>query len=427
MSRAVWLVAVVLGAAGCSGRAAEAEPPPDPPQVHPAGPVVQASAGLESDLAATHAFSEGRPRFEQPLADGLTVPSGTPSLSAQDCGACHPAIQAEWATSAHAHAWRDAQYQAEITKSGNQWLCLNCHTPLLAQQARWPVGLQAGDVELPVLVENPVFDADLRDEGITCAACHVRDGTIHGPGLPDSTAPHPVVADDTFMTTQVCERCHQAVAVYPGKDFVCTFDTGNEWRAGPHAPEQGCADCHMPTVQRPAAVGGPVRTVRQHWWRGAGIPKVAGVLQPVAANPPGLGLQATWQAATLALVLTNERAGHLLPTGDPERWVQVDVAFMDASGAPVGEPWQARIGQRWEWWPEPKKLGDDRLAPGQSRTEELVVPGGAVAARVTASSHRMTAEAAGYHDLDDYPLSVVTHRLRVTPDGATGGRVEDPL
>jgi len=39
----------------------------------------------------------------------------------------------------------------------------------------------------------------------------------------------------------------------------------------------------------------------------------------------------------------------------------------------------------------------------------------------------MTAEAAGYHDLDDYPLSVVTHRLRVTPDGATGGRVEDPL
>lgn len=404
--------------------------PPEPAHEAPPEPVTPTSLqvpskGLDQDLAATQAFSASRPLYERPLGVGLEVPAAVGSLSAASCGACHPAILAEWQSSTHAHAWTDRQFQAEITKSGNRWLCLNCHTPLLVQQDTWPVALQADDVELPVLVENPVFDAALRDEGITCAACHVRDGVVHGPGLADSTAPHPVQADPDFTTNAVCERCHQAIATYPGKQFICTFDTGKEWAAGPYAAEgKGCVDCHMPTVERAVAVGGPVRSVRQHWWRGAGVPKVAGVAQPVAANPPGLGLAATWAADGLQLVMTNERAGHQLPTGDPERWVQVEVVFLGADGAAVGEPWQARFGQLWEWWPAPNKLGDTRLGPRESRTEVLALPVGAVRAEVTASSHRMTTQTAEYHHLGDYPLGVETHRLGVSASGVTGGLLE---
>ncbi len=29
--------------------------------------------------------------------------------------------------------------------------------------------------------ENPRFDAELQQEGVTCAACHVKDGVIYGP------------------------------------------------------------------------------------------------------------------------------------------------------------------------------------------------------------------------------------------------------
>lgn len=390
--------ALVLLVSGCAPW--RAEPPPE--------------KSLDADLAAVRAFHATRPRYETPLDAGVTVPKGVGSLSARDCGACHTAIYEEWRVSTHAAAWTDRQFQAEIGKSGNRWLCLNCHTPLLVQHDVWPVGLEGDDLERPKLIPDPVFDAALREEGITCAACHVVDGVIHGPGVAVD-APHAVQADAQFTSEKLCERCHQASATYPGKTFACSFGTGDEWRAGPYPAEgKDCRTCHMPAVERPAAAGGAVRTVRSHWWRGAGIPKEAGGGPPPEANPPGLGLDARWDATGLVVVATNANAGHQLPTGDPERFVRVDVRFSDAAGAPVGEPWSARIGQTWEWWPVAKKLDDNRLAPRESRTWTLQPPPGAAAATLEASSHRMTDDTAAFHALEGYPRSVVTHTIALT-------------
>ena len=373
--------------------------------------VVEASQGLDVDLRRSQEFLATRPIYETPLGVGLRAPEGLSSLSAESCGACHPAIYAQWKVSTHAMAWQDPQYQAEIAKSGNRWLCLNCHTPLMVQQDRWPVGLQHDDVEFPVLVDNPAFDPALRNEGITCVACHLRDGVLHGPGLSDSSPPHAVVADPAFTDDSLCLRCHQAVAVYPGKTFVCTFDTGQEWSSGPYPDEgTGCVDCHMPRATAAAALDGPERVIGQHWWKGAGIPKQAGLSPPDEANPPGLALAATWSAHTLTLTASNQNAGHKLPTGDPERWVQLDVRFVDADGLEV-QAWTERIGQTWEWWPEVRKLGDNRLDPREERVYSLPIPEGAVGATVQASSHRMTTETAEYHHLGDYPTFIVTHTL----------------
>lgn len=381
-----------------------------------ATPSIVPSEGLESDLSRTQAFHATRPEYERPLGVGTQVPAGVGSMSAKACGSCHQELYEEWKVSTHALAWVDRQYQEEIKKSGNRWLCLNCHTPLLTQQDRWPVALQNGDVELPVLVDNPVYDEALREEGITCAACHVREGVVHGPGL-GGEPPHPVKTDPDVRSGALCERCHQATATYPGKSFVCVFNTGDEWRAGPYDERGvGCVDCHMPAVQRPAAVGGPVREVRQHWWRGAGIPKVEGVHPPPEANAPGLGLAATWKEAAVEVVMTNANAGHMLPSGDPERWVQVDLVFTDAGGAEVGS-WSHRIGQRWTWNPEPKKEDDNRLAPDESRTVQVPAPAKAVSAVVRASSHRMSEETANYHHLTDYPRMVQTHEVVLDRSG----------
>jgi nitrate reductase cytochrome c-type subunit len=413
------LLPILLLACGNHRPAPEAEPTPTPAPT----PVVLPSEGLQADLARTQAFFATRPVYEQPLVTDLSPVPGLPSLSAETCGACHTEIYREWKASTHAHAWTDRQYQAEITKSGNRWLCLNCHTPLLAQQDLWPVGLIADDVEAPQLVPNPAFDPSLRNEGITCAACHVRDGVIHGPGLSQGAAPHPVQADAGFTDQSLCLRCHQAVATYPGKGFVCTFRTGEEWREGPYDERgQGCVECHMPRITRPMATSAPPREGGRHSWRGAGIPKEPGVWPASDQPPPGLDLQATWTDQGVQLDLINAHAGHRLPTGDPERAVIVELRFF-AGDAEIGEPFVHRMGQTWVWWPEPRKEGDNRLAPEERRRLDVPRPAEATRAVITATSRRISEETASYHHLGDYPREVITHRVEVDAGGSTGGRL----
>ena len=384
------------------------------PRPETTGAVHVPAQGLEADLERTQAFLATRPREERPLhVSGFEEVPGLPDLSAATCAACHPQIAEQWAVSIHAAAWIDRQYQGEIAKSGNRWLCLNCHTPLLTQHDQWAVGLVDDDVERPQVVPNPAFDAKLRDEGITCAACHVRDGAIRGPGLGGNPT-HPVVVDPTLRSGELCLECHQAERTYEGKGFICTFQTGDEWKEGPYDEEgKNCVDCHMPRAQMPAAVGGPERSVAQHWWKGAGIPKVAGVAPPPHANVPGLDLTAVIDGDELVITMVNANAGHKLPSGDPERWVQVDVLFEGPEGE-VGDPWQHKMGQTWDWSVPPRKVADNRLAPRESRVERLPVPTGATRAEVTASSHRISKENAEYHHLGDYPRFVQTHRLVVS-------------
>jgi len=359
-----------------------------------------------ADIAEVLRFLDSRPPYERPKDSGGGVP-GLPDLRAATCKTCHSEFHDEWEVSVHAAAWRDKQFQAEIKKSDNRWLCRNCHTPLLSQQPLWPVGLVDDDVERPMLVRNPDYDPSFEDEGITCAACHVRNGAIHGPGESTAPAPHPVVADPAYRSGALCLSCHQAVAEYPGKSFVCTFHTGDEWSASPYVSQKNCVDCHMPRAQRVVAPGGEVRETGRHWWRGSGIPKEPGIAPPEDALPAGIVTQASCENGTLRVTATNANAGHKVPTGDPERWVQIDV-----SGGELQDSW--RFGQVWEWWPAPRKVSDNRLAPFESRTKVWsgVEPG---TYDVAMSVHRLSQENAEYHGLVGiYPTHREVSRASVT-------------
>lgn len=363
-------------------------------------------------IEAARAFFATRPTYEQPLAEGFEAPAGL-ELGAAACGTCHAAIYEEWRVSTHAHAWVDRQLQEEMKKSENRWMCQNCHTPLMRQQARWPTGLTDGDVEKPEWVENPRFDAALQAEGITCVSCHLRDGVLVGP-TGAATPAHPTKADPTFLSADICLRCHQAVATYPGKTFTCTFRTGEEWAAGPYGKAgQPCQGCHMQAVDRPSAEGAPARAGRRHYWPGGGLPKVAGVYPPADQLPPGLALDAAVHDGALALGLVNAAAGHMLPTGDPERFYRIAVRFLGADGAELGTHAE-RIGQTWEWWPAPKKLGDNRLAPGERREVAVPLPEGTVQVEIVGTRHRMTEEAFAYHDLAGYPIEAEFDRRTLT-------------
>ncbi|MBM6705403.1 hypothetical protein H6A60_13110, partial [Sutterella massiliensis] len=84
-------------------------------------------------------------------------------------------------TSIHAHAYVDPFFQAYWTKDEHIWVCLNCHAPMENQQPLLIKGLVKENPERPVTEPNPRYDADYQREGITCAACHVRDGVVLGP------------------------------------------------------------------------------------------------------------------------------------------------------------------------------------------------------------------------------------------------------
>ncbi len=395
--------------------------------------------GEQTPLQEARAFYAAQPEMLRPMPHSPTPP-GLPDLSAASCGICHQEIYAEWKVSTHARAWLDdAQFQEELKKSRKQgvdWMCVNCHTPMESQLERLVRGLREGKVEQPIYTPNPNYDPKLQLEAITCATCHVREGTILGP-YGDTSAPHPVKKAPELLSVQVCTQCHQAVAHFRRISLACTFDTGNELASGPYAGKKICQDCHMPVVERPLMAGFPKRKTRRHWFGGSLIPKkpeYEAEIAPLRAVFPE-GLAARWvdppkqvkAGAGRALVFEahNAQAGHLLPTGDPERFILLEGSVLDAEGKVLARH-EARFGTRYQWSPQVKKLEDTRLKPQERRrfTLKFTAPAkGPLRLRLKASKWRIGKEAFDYHHLEGryVPGRSIFERVVELPVGPRAG------
>lgn len=342
-----------------------------------------------------------------------TTPQGLPSIRAEDCGICHKAIYEEWKVSTHAHAWIDLQFQSEIQKENSPYLCINCHIPLENQQEYLIKGLVDGDIYQPIKVRNPDFDPVLQNEGISCSTCHVRDGYIIGKvGYPN--APHPVKVDSSFLNEQLCMDCHNANAVVT-PELVCTFQTGDEWKAGPYYGQKNCISCHMDTVSRPLMEGMTTRNSHRHWFPGSGIPKRKGLnvvgLQGMKYAPDTLSSNYSKEdSIRFQLTLTNAEAGHRLPTGDPERFYTIILSWTALDSDTIVVSKEFRIGETWEWYPEAKKLSDNNMDPHETRTYRLHFKPdhpGAYRLNAKVSKHRMDEKTADYNKLtEEYPLAI---------------------
>ena len=144
------------------------------------------------------------------------------------------------------------------------------------------------------------------------------------------------------------------------------------------------------------------------------IPKTLG--QPATPNRSGLTVEILKRAgSSVSLRLKNAYAGHKLPTGDPERFIRVDIDLMGGGGGKVLETRSIRIGQQWEWWPKARRIADTRLKPQEERVEVVkftaaFAPGATV--RVTVTNVRMAAEAAKFHNLiGKYPLEAQVQKF----------------
>ena len=294
------------------------------------------------------------------------IPEGLTSLKAESCGSCHTEIYNEWKTSIHSEAYNDPFFHAYWTKDKHTWVCLNCHAPLENQQPSVIKSIPRDRVERAAQETNPHYDADYQKEGVTCAACHVRDGVIVGP-FEDSAAPHPTKFDPNFRTTQLCYRCHNVIGgpaqFYNGGPC----GTYAEFEGGYYMKERGfiCQSCHMPEIDRPVAVNGPIRRGRKHLWRGGHDPEMvkSAVGIRVTADPP---VPKPGDDLTVTLTLMNSGAGHKLPTGDPDRHFTVEFVVTDQNDKVLKE--QSDTMGRWIMWqPAIIELYDNRLLPLASR------------------------------------------------------------
>jgi hypothetical protein len=335
--------------------------------------------------------------FESTLST-TGAPALLGTLRAEECGACHREIYKEWQTTIHSQAWTDPYFQTDWQFDGAQQICKNCHTPLDRQQEHIVLGFRDSEKWDPVLALNPDFDPELQHEGVTCAACHLRNGSIVGVlGMPD--VPHPVRKIND--PNEVCVRCHVVEGErwdtffrFPPCGTVAEIQSTVNSRLDPDEPDApfqpthpqgrtgeitlpgtaslGCVQCHMPLVNRPLVEGGQVRPVRQHLWRGGHDPAMVKqgleVLLVEAEKQPG-------DERTFILTITNVGAAHYLPTGTPDRFLTVELRLLDSEGRVLKEQSHS-IKRTIMWRPFIIDLKDTRLPRWQPRSYKFTVPAG---------------------------------------------------
>jgi hypothetical protein len=290
-----------------------------------------AGAGPSAAAAAAAVPAAGDPWLGPVAAPGaaalepISLPPGFRSLSYQECVRCHDGIHAGWKLSMHSVSWVDPEVQEVWAFLGRPEQCRDCHLPLT----------EARRVPRPGVA---TYDLGLAAEGVTCAACHTRDGTILAPHKggtrnPKSKPPHPVRYEPRLAEAAFCGACHQSVD-QAGRRPI--YDTVAEWTASRYAQAGvGCQACHMerkPDVDRT----GTLMPYHTHHFRGShSDPMLLEALDVVIQ-----GEKPVWErgeTARVKVLVTNSGAGHRVPTGSPLHGIEVTVGITDGLGEFVSQ------------------------------------------------------------------------------------------
>lgn len=305
MRREVGIAAVLLALATLAGCSRS----PDP-----AASRAAAAAGATEAFLARHWPRPLAPQF----ADAAADPAKLASLAPAACGACHAAQYADWQGSLHSRAMGPGitGQLVALTDPADAADCTRCHAPLAEQS----------EALARSTIARAAADEGLHASGLTCAACHLRQGRVYGPARRDGSVP---AADASawphqgwtpaaaFESGGFCASCHQFGAdgyALNGKPLENTYE---EWRASPQAAAgRECQDCHMPG--------------RRHLWRGIHDPRMVREALTIETSA------ATLRAGELSLdvVLRNTGAGHHFPTYVTPK-VFVQAWQEDAAGRPL--------------------------------------------------------------------------------------------
>lgn len=238
------------------------------------------------------------------------------SLHPENCKTCHKAQYDAWNGSLHSKAMspglmgqlnpdKDPEFAAS---------CYFCHAPLSEQSEVKAVSRGKGEGSSEY-IKNPSFDNKLKLSGVSCSACHLREGRIYGPAervkaqgseLKDSKsairgpqseiAHNGFIEKDFFEKAEFCAACHQMDKGYELNGKVLT-NTYREWKESEYSRNNiTCQICHMPD--------------RQHLFRGIHDPEMVrkGVGFEIAAK------EIRKDSIRVSFNITNSGVGHYFPT-----------------------------------------------------------------------------------------------------------------
>lgn len=114
---------------------------------------------------------------------------------AKSCKNCHKEVYQNWFNSRHRVSFTNELYQESHKREPRNW-CINCHAPLIK-----PNGIQ-----------SKLEDRILKEEGISCNVCHVREKKILVEKLPilkEKKYFHEYKLEKKYGDRNFCADCHQ--------------------------------------------------------------------------------------------------------------------------------------------------------------------------------------------------------------------------
>ncbi len=309
------------------------------------------------------------------------APLDTPA-SAEACGRCHRAIHEAWRISAHARAMDSRLFQDSLEVAEKDFghdarrTCLGCHAP---------IALRTGDLAL----RNKVSW-----EGITCDYCHSIRGVSatlkprveftlvkSGPLKDAVSSAHGTQYSAVHTTALACAPCHE----YTNGRGLAVLTTYSEWKKSRAGREgRDCQTCHMYRVEGEVVDPRIQRTgeakINLHQMPGShSIQQLAGTIKAQLATEREGG------ALKVLVDVSNQGAGHYVPTGSPLRRIVLELRADTYDGLHFTE--QRVYARRTatadgvEINREPvvfikgaKVLSDTRLAPDERRRETFSFP-----------------------------------------------------
>lgn len=330
-----------------------------------AATTTEAGATPRSASSQTEAFLSwywARPLSPQGKAPA-TLRSHETSLQPESCGACHAEQLIDWRRSLHSRAMGPGVLGQLVNMAPHATQehqeCIRCHAPL-GEQAESLAAALAGRTETKIAA--PTGGRPLHEQGLVCAACHVRDYKWYGPPRRDgsqlsgdtSQFPHTGwTGSAAFEDSRFCAACHQFDKDGYALNGKLLANTYEEWKASRHAREgRSCQACHMPE--------------RRHLWRGIHDPETTRRGIAVGAVPPRVDAAGE---VTAALRLTNAGTGHYFPTYVTPRIV-VTMRQETASGKTLKGTMQQHVIAREVTLDLSEELFDTRIAPDEERVIE---------------------------------------------------------
>ena len=348
----ICLISLALGLPEASGKRGKAKAD-SPPQAESVETVESSPVVAPAPKPAPALFPDGLP------VDLSSLPAGLASLSAQSCNACHFETHDLWAPSNHATGHLGETYQRALAELNHPTACQSCHLPVLSQHRQLTAGHKGGDLSRPEQHPNDGWNAGLETEGVTCAACHIRDGVVIGTRAFEG-APHEVRVSEALSQPEFCATCHQASVdtVFEDADGnakgLAIYDTYGEWKASPYAAAGvGCVDCHGGA----GTLGGPTNSHALEIDTARAVTITIDLSDGVVQRGKALGYEITLQ---------NTGAGHAFPTGSPFKAVRLEATLLNAKGEPLDEPHTLPLGRTISEGPRPRITADHRLLPGES-------------------------------------------------------------